>query len=128
MMVHAGMNIPDKAAVFREVHRVLVPDGRFALYEQMTAGSDELAYPLPWAEDARSSFLDTVENYAGMLEAAGFTVEEVDDRTESVLGPRPSVAVGPADVYGPIYVQGVANYVAAARAGNLRAVQMTAVA
>ena len=72
--------------------------------------------------------METVENYSGMLEAAGFTVEEVDDRTESVLGPRPSAAVGPADIYGPIYVEGVANYVAAARAGKLRAVQMTAVA
>jgi MPBQ/MSBQ methyltransferase len=128
MMVHAGMNMPDKAAVFREVHRVLVPGGRFGLYEHMRAGSGELAYPLPWAEDARSSFLETVENYSEMLEAAGFTVEEVDDRTDSILGPRPSVAVGPVDVYEPIYVQGVANFVAAARSGKMRAVQMTAVA
>lgn len=127
MMVHAGMNMPDKAAVFGEVHRVLVPGSRFALYEQMATGIDELAYPLPWAEDARSSFLETVEGYSGLLETAGFTIEDVDDRTEFVLGPRPSVPVGPADVYGHTYVEGIGNYVAAARAGKLRAVLVTAV-
>ena len=128
MMVHAGMNMPGKAAAFAELHRVLVPGSRFALYEQMAAGSDELAYPLPWAEDARSSFLETVEGYCGLLETAGFTVKDVDDRTESVFGPRPSVPVGPADVYGHIYVEGMGNYVAAARAGKLRAVLVIAVA
>lgn len=128
MMVHAGMNMPDKAAVFGEVRRVLVPGSRFVLYEQMATGTEELAFPLPWAEDARSSFLETVEGYSGLLDAAGFTVEDIDDRTDSVLGPRPSVPVGPADVYGHLYVAGIANYVAAARAGKLRAVVVTAVA
>lgn len=128
MMVHVGMNMPDKAATFAEVHRVLVPGSRFALYEQMATGSAELTYPLPWAEDARSSFLETVEGYSGLLETAGFTIEDVEDRTESVLGPRPSVPVGPADVYGHTYVEGLGNYVAAARAGKLHAVLMTAVA
>ncbi|MDP3711282.1 MAG: class I SAM-dependent methyltransferase [Mycobacteriales bacterium] len=128
MIVHAGMNMPDKAAVFGEVHRVLVPGSRFALYEQMASGTDKLAFPLPWAEDARSSFLETVEGYTALLENAGFTIEDVDDRTDSVLGPRPSVPVGPADVYGPIYVEGIGNYVAAAKAGKLRAVLVTAVA
>lgn len=128
MLVHAGMNMPDKAAVFGEVHRVLVPGSRFALYEQMATGTGELAYPLPWAEDARSSFLDTVEGYSRLLESAGFTVEHVEDRTESVLGSRPSAPVGPADVYGPVYVEGIGNYVAAARAGKLCAVLVTAVA
>lgn len=129
MMVHAGMNMPDKAAVFAEVHRVLVPGSRFALYEQMATATDhQLAYPLPWAEDARSSFLETVEGYSALLETAGFTIEDVDDRTESVLGSRPSAPVGPADVYGPIYIEGIGNYVAAARSGKLRAVVVIAVA
>ena len=58
MMVHVGMNVPDKAAVFREVHRVLAPGARFAVYEQMSTGMGEPPYPLPWATDARSSFLE----------------------------------------------------------------------
>ena len=47
VMVHVGMNVPDKTAVFAEVHRVLRPGGRFALYEQVRTGEGELPYPLP---------------------------------------------------------------------------------
>ena len=43
--------------------------------------------PRPDPRNARSSFLETVEGYIGLLEAAGFRVEDVDDRTEAVLGP-----------------------------------------
>ena len=89
-MVHVGMNIPDKQAVFAEVHRVLAPGGRFAIYEQMRTADGDLPYPLPWAEDERSSFVETPEDYTRHLEAAGFTVEEVEDRTASTLGPPPT--------------------------------------
>src|SRR3954454_21077400 len=71
VMVHVGMNIPDKQAVFAEVRRVLTDGGRFAVYEQMRTGEGELPYPLPWAEDERSSFVETVNDYARHLEAAG---------------------------------------------------------
>ena len=128
MMVHAGMNMPDKEAVFADVHRVLLPGARFALYEQMATGIGEVLYPMPWADDARASFLESVEAYSGYLKAAGFYVEEVEDRTESILGPRPTAPVGPVDVYGPVYAEGVSNYVAAAKAGTLRAMLVLATA
>ena len=35
VMVHVGMNVPDKEALFAEVHRVLRPGGTFAVYEQV---------------------------------------------------------------------------------------------
>ena len=35
-MVHVGMNIPDKEALFAEVARVLKPGGQFALYDIVT--------------------------------------------------------------------------------------------
>jgi ubiquinone/menaquinone biosynthesis C-methylase UbiE len=121
MMVHAGMNIADKQGVFDDVHRVLTPGSRFVVYDQMATGAGEVRYPMPWAEDARASFLETSDSYSDHLRAAGFTIEEVEDRTESVLGSRPTAAVGPGDVYGPVYVEGVGNYLAAARAGLVRA-------
>src|SRR5690349_1620976 len=80
-MVHVGMNLPEKRAVFAEVHRVLRPGGRFALYEQVRTGDGELPYPLPWAEDERSSFVETVADYRAHLDAAGFVVEDAEDRT-----------------------------------------------
>lgn len=128
MMVHVGMNVPDKGAVFRDVHRVLAPGAPFAVYEQMSTGTGEPPYPLPWAADPRSSFLETAEDYQRHLEAAGFAVEEVEDLTESVLRPRPSAPVTPADVFGPGFVEGVGNFVAASRDGLLRTVLVLAAA
>ncbi|MBV9830497.1 MAG: class I SAM-dependent methyltransferase, partial [Marmoricola sp.] len=55
VMVHVGMNLPDKEGVFRDVHRVLTPGAPFALFEQVRTGDGELPYPLPWAVDERSS-------------------------------------------------------------------------
>ncbi|MDP9183065.1 MAG: methyltransferase domain-containing protein [Actinomycetota bacterium] len=126
MMVHVGMNIPDKDAVFTEVHRVLVPGGRFALYEQMSTGAGEPPYPLPWAQDARSSFLETVEDYHRRLDTAGFHVDEVEDRTAAVLGPRPAAVVSPVDVFGEAFAERVGNHVTATRAGLLRTVLVVA--
>ena len=126
VMVHVGMNIPAKQAVFSEVHRVLTPGGRFALYEQMSTGISEPSYPLPWAEDARTSFLETVEDYRRHLETVGFIVDEVEDRTESVLGPRPAAPLTPADVFGPGFAEAAGNWMDATRAGALRSVLVLA--
>ena len=126
VMVHVGMNIPDKQAVFEEVHRVLAPGGRFGLYEQVRTADGELTYPLPWAEDERSSFVETVEDYRAHLEGAGFTVEEVEDRTPSTLGPPPSGPVTNAVIFGPVFMQRIGNNVAATKAGVLGALVILA--
>jgi MPBQ/MSBQ methyltransferase len=124
--VHVGMNVPDKQAVFSEVHRVLVGGGRFAVYEQMSAGGGDPSFPLPWAQDPRSSFLETVEDYTRKLEAAGFRVEEVEDRTDAISGPRSPTAVTPAAVFGDVFAEGIANHAAATREGLLRSVLVIA--
>jgi SAM-dependent methyltransferase len=121
VMSHVGMNLPDKTAVFAEVHRVLRPGGKFALYEQMRTGEDELPYPLPWAEDKRSSFVETVADYRAHLEAAGFEIEDEEDRTPTTLGPPPQGPVSNAVIFGPPFVQRIANNVAATRTGLLGA-------
>lgn len=128
MMIHAGMNIEDKAAVFADVHRVLAPGARFAVYEQMRTGPGELPYPLPWAEDKRTSFVESRLEYAAKLTAAGFAVEEVEDRTDAVAGPPggPSGALTPRVVFGEEFMRRIGNNVAATRAGILGAILVVA--
>ena len=126
MMVHVGMNIPEKEQVFAEVHRVLAPGARFALYEQMSNGTGDLSFPMPWAEDPKASFLENLEDYRRHLETAGFRVDEVEDRTEAALEGRPQGPITPADVFGPTFAEGVGNYASAARSGQLRAILLLA--
>jgi len=128
-LMHVGMNVPDKQAVFAEVHRVLVPGGTFVVFEQMAGDAEgELDYPMPWADDARSSFVETEDAYRGHLEAAGFTVVEVEDRTEAAGGPPPAGGVSQADVFGETFREAIGNFVAATRAGRLRTVLLVATA
>lgn len=126
LMVHVGMNIPDKQAVFAEVHRVLAEGGRFGIYEQVRAGDGDLPYPLPWAEDERSSFVERVEDYTRQLETVGFTVEEVEDRTSFTMGGPPPGPVTNAVVFGPAFVQRIGNNIEATQAGLLTAVLVVA--
>lgn len=126
MMIHVGMNVPDKSAVFAEVHRVLKPGGRFLVYDQMRRGDGALPYPMPWAVDAQSSFVETASAYAEHLTDAGFTLEATEDRTAAASGPPPAEALTPAVVFGAEFVQRLRNNVAATRAGTLAAVLITA--
>jgi SAM-dependent methyltransferase len=121
VMVHVGMNIPRKQVVFAQVHGVLAPGARFAMFEQMRKADGDLPYPLPWADDERSSFVETPDQYVAHLEAAGFTVEEVEDRTGATAGPPPAGPVSNAVVLGPGFVERIGNNVAASRAGLLGA-------
>jgi MPBQ/MSBQ methyltransferase len=128
MMIHVGMNMPDKTAVFTEVHRVLRPGSRFAVLEQMRVGPGDLPYPMPWGDDERSSFVETAEQYAAHLTAAGFAVEDVEDRTAATVAVSPGGPAGlsPQIVFGPEFEKRIANNIAGTRSGILGAVLVLA--
>lgn len=118
MMVHVGMNIADKPAVFAEVRRVLRSGGLFGLFEQMQTGEGQPQYPLPWAEDERSSFIAAPDIYVRDLKAAGFTVLATENRTAAISPPSHSPPrLGPAAVFGPGFAERMANNLAATAAG-----------
>jgi ubiquinone/menaquinone biosynthesis C-methylase UbiE len=126
LLMHVGMNVPDKPALFAEVHRVLEPGGVFVLYEQVRAGAGDLPYPMPWADDERSSFVETLAEYTRHLESGGFTVEQAEDLGEFAKSPPPPGPLSPTVVLGEGFARRVGNNVAANRAGLLRAVVVTA--
>jgi SAM-dependent methyltransferase len=129
MMIHVGMNIDDKRALFTEVHRVLKHGATFAVFDQMRAGPGALPYPLPWAVDERSSFVESPEQYAHHLGDAGFTVELIEDRTAQ-LGPPPGGpgTLGPQVLFGPDFVRRLQNTVTGTDDGVLAAVLVVATA
>ncbi len=82
-MMHVGMNISDKPALFLEIRRVLRPGGVFAIYDVIKGpGDGTMQYPVPWATTADTSFLASPDEMETYLKLAGFRVESMSDRTE----------------------------------------------
>jgi hypothetical protein len=75
-MIHVGMNIADKAGIFREVRRVLKAGELFTIYDIMRVADGPMRYPVPWASSAETSFVAEVKDYRDALEKAGFRVEK----------------------------------------------------
>jgi len=79
---HAAMNIPDKAAFYKEIRRVLKPGGLFAMYDVLAGTAGEPYYPLPWARDPAMSFLISAEALRSLLDKAGLHVASWRDTSE----------------------------------------------
>jgi SAM-dependent methyltransferase len=78
---HAQMNIPDKATLFAEVHRVLKTGGRLAFHDILQGIGGEPYYPAPWAGDASFSALITPADLRKLLQSLGFDLKLWEDKT-----------------------------------------------
>ncbi len=76
------IHIPDKAELYREVLRVLRPGGRLAASDWLLGGEKPYSESMrAWLDIVGISFdMETPENTATALEAAGFTEVELRDR------------------------------------------------
>lgn len=136
-LLHVGMNIEDKSRLFAEVRRVVRPGGWFAVYDVMRVGPGEIDYPVPWASDAKGSFVAEPQTYRRLLVEAGFRVEHERDRWEFGIeffsrmrslwtqGPPP---LGPHIVIGHDFATKVANLVEAMQRGLLAPTEMISTA
>ncbi|OHV68965.1 hypothetical protein LCM4577_23065 [Mesorhizobium sp. LCM 4577] len=84
-MLHVGMNIADKTALFSEAARVLRAGARFGVFDVMRTGAGELSHPLPWASAADANAIATPEQYRDALSAAGFEVLSERERRDVAL-------------------------------------------
>jgi SAM-dependent methyltransferase len=75
-MIHVGMNIADKAGIFREVRRVLKAGGLFTVFDILRAKEGAIQYPVPWALSEETSFVGTTKDYREALHAAGFQIAQ----------------------------------------------------
>lgn len=121
-MMHVGMNIADKAALFGEVRRVLEPGGFFAIYDVMRVGDGEPAWPLPWASGPATSFVAAPDDYVRLLGEAGFEPGAPVSRRDAALAGLQAMAERTAMAGGPppLGLQIVMGEAAPQKAANIR--------
>jgi ubiquinone/menaquinone biosynthesis C-methylase UbiE len=79
---HVAMNIADKAALYREVARVLKPRGKFGIYDLLQGDGGGVLFPVPWAQDASTSFLASPVEIQALLSETGFDITGWNDTSE----------------------------------------------
>ena len=130
-MLHVGMNVEDKSALFAAVRRVLKPGGLFAVFDVMRAGDGELNYPVPWATSRETSFVASAAEYRRDLEGVGFEIVKQRDRGDfarsffAKIRARTTKADGPPPLGTHILMKDDAarkidNYIAALEADLIR--------
>jgi ubiquinone/menaquinone biosynthesis C-methylase UbiE len=135
-LMHVGMNIANKTKLFSEARRVLKPGGVFAVYDLMRKSDAALAYPMPWATTAETSFVEAPETYRRLLKKAGFEIVKEEDRAAFGLklfaemraraeteGPPP---IGMHVLMGPTFQERLGNAVGAIQQGVIAPVEMIA--
>ncbi len=133
---HASMNIADKDGLLAEMHRVLKPDGRLAIYDILAGPGGPLHFPVPWARTTDISFLDAPEALRARLEALGLDVLAWRDVTKPVTdwtramrakaaqhGPQP---LGLHLIMGPDWAEMIANVVRNLEEGRIVLIQAVA--
>lgn len=81
--MNVTMNVADKRALYREIHRVLKPGAWLGLSEVVQGPGGEPDYPTPWARTASASFLATADETRANLAASGFAIESLRDTTQA---------------------------------------------
>ena len=83
--LHVAMNIRDRSTLYNEIARVLKPGATFYIFDVMKKSGETLDFPVPWAASDDTSYLTTPEEMCSLLNAAGFDVVEIGDRTDFAL-------------------------------------------
>lgn len=82
---HSSMNVADKAALYREIRRVLRPGGTLALHEIMAGPVQPPHFPVPWAREPATSHLLRPEAVRALLRDTGFRERAWEDQTAPTL-------------------------------------------
>jgi sarcosine/dimethylglycine N-methyltransferase len=125
---HVQMNVADKTRLYAEARRVLVGNGRLALWDITSGDRGELGYPLPWADHPGQSHLATPDQLRTVIENAGFAIVHWNDRTDEAATLMQALLTQPASPLGlhafvADFEAKVENLTSALADGRLRAIQ-----
>ena len=133
-MQHVAMNIRDRAVLYANMHRVLKPGGRIAIYDITSGDKGPLLFPVPWARTQEISFLLTEEEMGAALRAAGFAV--ISSKNQTALGiewfeeqqarSKPQSVLGLELVMGPDFSAMAANLARNLKEGRAELVRVIA--
>ena len=84
-LLHVGMNIPEKFKLFNEISRILDSGGIFAVYDIMIVKKGKIDYPVPWASEEATSFLDSKEIYGSAAKSNDFILKSERNRSEFAI-------------------------------------------
>ena len=82
---HSTMNIGDKAALTRELVRVLGPSGRLVMHEILAGPTQPVHFPAPWARQPELSVLDTPDAFRARPASLGLIERAWEDATDPSL-------------------------------------------
>lgn len=80
---HVQVNISDKLKFYSEIDRVLNNNGAFIYYEVFKKGSEDINYPVPWANESKISFLEQSSQIDSILQELGMVKKQSTDQTDS---------------------------------------------
>ncbi|HEY1601184.1 MAG TPA: class I SAM-dependent methyltransferase [Pirellulales bacterium] len=128
---HVAMNIADRSRLYGEIHRVLKPGGRLAIYDVVAGDGRSLIFPVPWARRPELSFLLTHDAMKTVLGAAGFHEVSWADKTAASLAwfadlqtrLQTSPPLGLPVVMGPEFLEMAANLARNLHEGRVHLVQ-----
>jgi SAM-dependent methyltransferase len=82
---HVLMNIKDKPRAIKEFFRVLKPGGKLIIHEITNGENDHIIFPVPWAKEPATSFLEPWDTLASFIENQGFESLFCSNQTNAAI-------------------------------------------
>jgi len=79
---HVQMNIGNKSQLYKEIYRVLKPEGKLIFYDVFKGKGNEIFYPVPWADNPSTDFLVEQNETKILMESLDFKINYWEDKTD----------------------------------------------